>query len=147
MRREGESFKGCGEIVVHMEADPSDGGQQGFGAKGKIGNGRRDRFTRGCEWGPERGGTAHIAGGNGRRHETVEGFGDRQICQIHVCGDQGRIQFGGADEMLQSVLHAMALQRLPFVVRMLEELVSLALLRLAGDFSIGSGGDAVALER
>jgi hypothetical protein len=88
-----------------------------------------------------------MGGGNSRRHETVEGFGDAQIGQIHPCGDQRRIQFRGANEMLQSALHAMALQRLPFMVGMLEELVRLALLRFAGDFGIGSRGGAVALER
>ena len=38
MRRERKSFNGRVEIVVYMEGDPAQGGQQSLGAKGKIGN-------------------------------------------------------------------------------------------------------------
>ena len=38
MSSDGKGMQGRGQIVVHMEVDPAQGGKNGFGAEGKIRN-------------------------------------------------------------------------------------------------------------
>ncbi len=69
----------------------------------------------GCS-GPQFGCTSHHICGNGWGHEAVEGLGNAQIDQIDPGCDQRGIEFNGASEELQAVLHAVALERLPLMV-------------------------------
>ena len=72
MGREGEGPEGRGQIVIHMEVDPAERGENGFGAKRMIGN----RLP----------GAAHQFSGNGRRHIAVKFLGNAQVHQVDLGG-------------------------------------------------------------
>ena len=68
----------------------------------------------------------HHLRGNGRRHEAVEGLGNAKVDEIDFGGDQRGIDFDGALQMAQSVLHTMAMEGLPLMASAQEMVVGFA---------------------
>ena len=122
----GKPPQGLRQIVVEMKADPTEGGLNGLSASRNIEN-------RMCV-------AARHVSRNRRRHEAEEGLSDAEIGKVDAGANQGWIELGGAQEALLGVLHAVALEGLPFKVGALEDFVCVAvlgrLLRLLG----GCGG-------
>ena len=73
-----------------------------------------------------------MAGGDGGRHIAIERLGHAEVHQVDARRDQKRIEIDGAEQVLQAVLHLVALHGLPLVVGALEDFVGLTVL-LLGD--------------
>ena len=84
---------------------------------------------------------------HGGRHIAVEALRDAEIREVDASSDQRGIEFRGPKEMLQAVLHPVTLQRLPFVVSALEDLIGLALFETAARCRFGYGFDRKAFVR
>ena len=64
---------------------------------------------------------------------------DAEVDQVDARADKGWIELGGPEQMLEPILHTVALESLPFVVSALEGLVGLALFFAAWLLRLGNG--------
>ena len=98
------------QVVIEMKTNPSKRGQNGFCAFHGAWNGI-------C-------GVPHLLSSLSWRSKSGESLGYGCVRQVDLCSIECRIQFNGAGEVLDAVLHAMTLKRLPFVMATKKELVS-----------------------
>ena len=73
----------------------------------------------------------HDIRSHGRSHESIEPLHHAEIHQVNPRSGQRWIQFRGAQQMLQSILHLVPLGVLPLIMRPLEDLVCLPSLPVA----------------
>src|SRR5579859_7334544 len=101
--------------MVYVKPDPSQRWKDGFSALCRRRNGIDCLSYQLC--------------GLCGRHKTGECLSYARIGKIDLCCIPRRVQFNGARKMLNPVLHAMALKRLPLVMPAQKKLICLAVLR------------------
>ena len=107
-----KALSAAAKIAVVMEIYPAQCGQNALRLAGNIGDAFRRAMNMLCR--------------DRSRHEAEKGLGDAQMNQINLGGEQRGIHFDGPLKLLQTVLHPMAVERLPLMASAQENLVGLA---------------------